>query len=35
MASVRFYLYDAKAQTTNIYFRLSYGAFEIVWKIQC
>lgn len=30
MASVRFYLYDAKAQTTNIYFRLSYGAFEIV-----
>lgn len=30
MASVKFYLYDAKAETTNIYFRLSYGAFEIV-----
>lgn len=30
MASVKFYLYDAKAEMTNIYFRLSYGAFEIV-----
>lgn len=30
MASVKFYLKDAKAEKSNIYFFLNYGAFEIV-----
>ena len=30
MATLKFYLKDAKAEKTNIYFFLNYGAFKII-----